>query len=104
MLNSRHSRQRGYCVVIGPDGMREIDSVLCEHCGKNIWTKPARDPADFGARCTICDSFICSECRDRPCATLEYRLDQYERRGQGLRYDRREDLFDIFEKSGKIIK
>lgn len=104
MLITRQSRQRGYCVVIGPDGTREIDSVLCEHCGKNVWVKPSIDPADLGARCTICDAFICQECRGKSCAPLEYRLDQYERRGQGVRYDRREELFAIFERSGKFIR
>lgn len=35
---------------------------------------------------------------------LEYRLDQWERRNKGMRYDKREELYDIFRRNGKVLK
>lgn len=100
MFITRHSKQRSYGIEYGPRGNIETDGIVCAHCGCNDEMTPGRDPADFGARCTCCNEFICYRCRGKGCMPLEYRLEQYERRGQGLRYDTREELFAIFEKIG----
>jgi hypothetical protein len=97
-------RQRSYGVEIRPSGTNvERDGFCCAHCPRHLWL--GRDVDDIGGRCSSCDKFICNACVGKGCMPLEYRLDQWERRGQGLRYDKRDLLFEIFEKSGgKVLK
>ena len=100
MLITRHSRQRGYGIEVGPRGVREIDSIVCAHCGGNEWmAKPGN--SDLGARCTCCDDFICEKCIGKGCMPLEMRLDQWERYNSGRKYLRKDRLFEIFQASGK---
>jgi hypothetical protein len=105
MLITRHSKQRGYGVELRAEGCnREVDSIVCAHCGANEWQQdPAIPPSELGNKCTCCDSFICRGCRGKGCMPLAFRMDQWERKSQGLRHVDLPELYDIFRARGKAL-
>jgi hypothetical protein len=102
MLMTRWSRQRTYGVEIRASGPNlEFDGFICGHCGSaKDDVPPWRDPADIGAQCNCCQQLICYACRGKGCMPLELRLDHWERYNAGLRYLRKDRLFEIFESAG----
>lgn len=101
MLMSRHSRQRTYGLEIRAYGSNlEVDGIQCWHCS-SYEESTGRDSI---ARCTCCDKFICHECIGKGCMPLEQRLDAWERYNAGLKYLRKDRLFEIFGANGKVLK
>lgn len=97
MLMTRHSRQRTYGVEVRAAGANlESDGILCAHCGC--------EEMDVGPHCTCCDKFICHACIGKGCMPLEMRLDAWERYNDGLRFLRKDRLFEIFGAGGKVLK
>jgi hypothetical protein len=76
-------RQLGYSIITDPAGpTQEADTFTCGHCGAVVWTKPFKDGAAMGGRCTCCDSLICLRCVGKGCSPLKKKLEQWERRRQ----------------------
>jgi hypothetical protein len=73
----------GYAVLTDPDipgGVRERDTMRCNHCMRVVVLKPNESPF---ATCRSCMEFICEACygdliRGTPCKTVEQQADEIE--------------------------
>src|SRR4051812_46462255 len=61
------------------EGVTEIDTFSCIHCGRVIHTK-ARDRAADEYFCRLCMARICPPCADHPCIPLKKKIEQEEER------------------------
>lgn len=76
----------GYVVAVGPDGVREADTVMCAHCGKHTTVAPATDPVELGGWCHPCGAYVCGPCNATGvCDPLEKKLNRMETRDRLLR-------------------
>lgn len=70
----------GYVRITSPEGVRELDSYTCGHCGRVTFVRPKERPEDLGGLCRLCGKPVCSGCHRRgTCDPLEKKLDRVER-------------------------
>lgn len=87
----------GYFTVSDPDGrsfngLTEMDTVTCQHCGKLLRLEPKERPEDKYGLCFSCrddrrplSGIICTECKKKTgCLPLEAMLERMENRQRML--------------------
>ncbi len=96
----------GYAVIVSPtaskvrldggrvemacEGVTELDSFTCFHCGSIKHVRVRERPEDLGGLCKSCMKLICPACVDEGrCTPLEKRIEameerDYRRRTYGL--------------------
>lgn len=89
-------RPGGYAVITNPapgkirldggrvemacEGVTELDTVTCAHCGAVNHIRPKERPEDLGGLCKSCMKLICPRCLDQGCTPLERQIEAMEQR------------------------
>lgn len=88
----------GYALIVGPEGVVEMDTFTCGHKNHVVHVPPGIDVDLISAICFVCRKRICMSCeRERQrtlrCLTFEKRLEIMERVVEGARA--RDDLLAV---------
>lgn len=79
----------GYAIITGPDGIVEMDTITCNHCGGVKHGTPDRKLEEKTVKCSGCMKRICLRCaRRQRCIPLEKQIEDMERKFEA---DRRSD-------------
>lgn len=62
------------------EGLFEVDTFTCGHCGRVSRVKPKMDAADCGGLCKGCMRLVCKYCVGKKCDVLEKKLERAEKR------------------------
>mgnify|MGYP001563227053 FL=1 len=73
-------RPGGYATITGPDGLKELDTLSCCHCGGVSFIRPGSGrPRGF---CRLCMKPTCGKAKCMDCLPLERMLEESENRGR----------------------
>src|SRR5688572_14414276 len=63
------------------EGVTELDTYRCGHCGCIKHVRPKERPEDLGGLCKTCMKLICPSCvNEMRCTPLEKRIEEMEER------------------------
>lgn len=76
----------GYLTITGPEGVVEMDTMLCNHCGGIVKVPPGQNPSDVGGICKQCMGTVCPRCYAMVgCTPFEKRIERMEARARARR-------------------
>ena len=81
---------QGYGVWTSPEGVKETDTLTCNHCNRIYDIPPFASPDQVGGFCGACFRPICPQCdqalqQTRICSPFEKHMDKLEQRDRLLR-------------------
>ncbi len=79
-------RPFGLLTFSGPEGVQEMHTFTCNHCGGLVRFAAFANPEDLGGRCSLCADLICPACVSKgQCDPFEEKLKRAEAKGEALR-------------------
>lgn len=88
----------GYARIVGPDGIVEMDTITCNHCGRVVHETAEQRIEEKTSKCAGCMKRICRRCTAlQRCIPLEKTLEDMERKFEA---DRRSDALFRMATSG----
>lgn len=82
----------GYAIITGPDGIVEMDTITCNHCGAVVHGTPERSLELKTTKCIGCMRRVHRRCAGR-CNPIEKQIEEYEKKMEAIR--RSDELFRV---------
>lgn len=76
----RYSKAGGVGQYFTPEGISEVNTKKCQHCGKMIDIPNMRKFHEHMDVCRVCMQAVCLECADKGCTPLMKKIEEAEER------------------------
>lgn len=74
----RYNKAGGVGTSFTPEGITEVNTKKCQHCGKIVDIPNMRKFHEYMDVCRSCMQAVCLECADKGCTPLMKKIEEYE--------------------------